>query len=43
VSSTFLRTDDLTRTWRGAYGSQGSMLANDATSLPGYAQVVMSG
>jgi subtilisin family serine protease len=43
-TATFVRTDTTTRgTWRGVYGLDGYALANDAASLPAYAQVVFTG
>jgi hypothetical protein len=44
ATATFVRTDATTQgTWRGVYGTQGSALAADATNLPAYAQLTLSG
>jgi hypothetical protein len=40
----FVSSDTKTQgTWKGVYGTQGFAIANDVTSYPGYAQVVLSG
>ena len=44
IGATFVKTDTSTQgTWKGSYGGDGYMIPADATSLPGYAQVTMSG
>jgi hypothetical protein len=44
ASATFLGTDTQTQgTWKGKYGASGYALANDASSLPAYAQVGQQG
>src|SRR5262245_25435956 len=44
ATAAFVGADTTTRgTWRGVYGANGYSIANDATSLPAYAQVAMSG
>jgi hypothetical protein len=44
TSVTFVTTDTTTRgDWKGVYGGQGYVLAQDATSLPSYASVSVQG
>ena len=44
ASAVFVGTDTTTKgTWKGVYGSEGYMLANNATSLPSYATVTQPG
>jgi hypothetical protein len=44
TTATFIRRDTTTAgTWRGVYGTQGYALANDAVSLPAYAQLGVGG
>src|SRR5207237_5911443 len=41
-TATVVRTDTTVQgTWEGAYGAQGYSLAQEATSLPSYAQVTL--
>ena len=44
TSATFIRTDSTTLgTWRGVYGRDGYVIANDVASIPSYARVAVSG
>ena len=41
-SATFIKLDTTTQgTWKGVYGKDGSIIPNDATSLPSYASVTV--
>ena len=43
-AAVFLKTDTATQgNWKGKYGSAGFALANDATSLPAFARIVLPG
>ncbi len=44
ASATFLQTDKTTQgNWKGVYGAQGYRIADDATSVPGWATVTPTG
>lgn len=44
IAASFVQADTTTQgSWFGVYGSSGYALANDATALPSYAQVVVAG
>jgi hypothetical protein len=44
ATATFVKTDGMTRgTWKGMYGSEGAIIANDSTTNPAYATVNITG